>query len=173
MQQPDLNWQDIDILQLQQLRRAFAGFATGVAIVSCFDQQQQPVGLTINSFSSVSLNPALILWSLVDHSPSRVHFEHAECFSISILSQQQHAIAQQFAKAQADKFQFGNWDLSGPAPRLNDGVAQFMCRPLKQLALGDHQVFIAEVQHSRISAKEPLLFCQGQFQALAELKEVA
>ena len=111
MQLPDVLWQDVDLAEAKSLRQAFGGFATGVAIVTCLDEQQQPVGLTINSFSSVSLDPALVLWSLVNHSPSRQVFESAEYFAINILGADQQDIGLNFAKPIADKFQHGIWNI--------------------------------------------------------------
>lgn len=172
MQLPKTPWQNVDLAEAKALRQAFAGFATGVAIVTCFDQNHQPVGLTINSFSSVSLAPALVLWSLVNHSPSRETFEQAEYFAINILSAEQKELCQNFAKPQADKFQFGNWDLDSKAPIVDGCVVQFVCRKQQQIAAGDHQIFIGEISQCRYSDQDPLLFCRGQFNTWsAQLKE--
>lgn len=163
---PDTLWQEINLAEAKSLRQAFGGFATGVAIVTCFDAQGQAVGLTINSFSSVSLQPALVLWSLVNQSPSRVHFEQAEYFAINILSAHQQDVCLQFARPSENKFQHGQWLIQGSkAPVLEDCVVQFICRKQQQLQAGDHQVFIAEIEHCRLSTQQPLLFCQGQFNA--------
>lgn len=172
MQLPSTIWQDVDLAEAKALRQAFAGFATGVAIVTCFDQNQQPVGLTINSFSSVSLDPALVLWSLVNHSPSRDVFEQAEYFAINILSADQKELCQNFAKPQADKFQFGDWNLTQQAPVVERCVVQFICRKQQQITAGDHQIFLGEIMQCRYSDQDPLLFCRGQFNTWsAQLQE--
>lgn len=166
MQLPDTLWQEVDLAEAKLLRQAFGGFATGVAIVTCFDAAGDPVGLTINSFSSVSLQPALLLWSLVNQSPSRVHFEQAEHFAINILSAHQQDICLQFSRPSNNKFQHGQWSMQdSKAPVLEDCVVQFICRKQQQLTAGDHQIFIAEVEQCRFSTQRPLLFCQGQFSA--------
>lgn len=166
MQQPKISWQDVKPTEAQALRQAFGGFATGVAIVTCLDAEQQPVGLTINSFSSVSLEPALVLWSLVNHSPSRKLFEQAEHFAINILGAEQQHIGVQFAKPIVDKFQHGLWEVAyGKAPVLADCVVQFICRRNQQIEAGDHQIFLGEIEHCRHSNQRPLLFCKGQFNA--------
>ena len=166
MKLPNVQWQEVDLAEAKALRQAFAGFATGVAIVTCFNQNNEPVGLTINSFSSVSLEPALVLWSLVNHSPSRDVFEQAEYFAINIVSAEQQAICQNFAKPQENKFQFGDWNLNTLAPVLEGSVVQFVCRKHQQIEAGDHQIFLGEIQNCRYSNQEPLLFCKGQFNTL-------
>lgn len=174
MQLPNILWQDVNLSEAKVLRQAFAGFATGVAIVTCFDESNEPVGLTINSFSSVSLDPALVLWSLVNHSPSLTSFDRAEYFAINILAAHQQEICHNFAKPQADKFKFGSWYQQLKAPVLNDCVVQFVCRKDRRIGAGDHQIFIGEIEHCRFSNHDPLLFCKGQFNSLATInKEVA
>ncbi len=174
MKQPNILWQDVNLAEAKLLRQAFGGFATGVAIVTCFDQHNEPVGLTINSFSSVSLEPALVLWSLVNHSPSLECFDQAEYFAINILGAHQQDLCQNFAKPQANKFQFGEWHQSHKAPVLNDCLVQFVCRKDQRIKAGDHQIFIGEIEHCRFSNHEPLLFCKGQFNRLPQVnREVA
>lgn len=166
MQLPNTLWQEVDLAEAKLLRQAFGGFATGVAIVTCLDAAGNPVGLTINSFSSVSLQPALVLWSLVNQSPSRGHFEQAEYFAINILGAHQQEICLNFAKPSDNKFQHGQWlHTEGKAPVLEDCVVQFICRKQQQVEAGDHQIFIAEIEQCRFSSHRPLLFCQGQFNA--------
>src|SRR3546814_12902588 len=86
------------------MRRVCGNYATGVAIVSTMSATDQPVALTVNSFSSVSLDPPLILWSLRSTSPSRRHFEEGKAFAISILGEGQNELAMRFARAVPDKF---------------------------------------------------------------------
>ena len=174
MQLPELLWQDVDLAEAKSLRQAFGGFATGVAIVTCLDQDQQPVGLTINSFSSVSLDPALVLWSLVNHSPSRSIFESAEYFAINILGAHQQEVGLNFAKPIADKFQYGTWTIQDcKAPILEGCVVQFVCKREQQIEAGDHQIFLGKIEQCRHSNQRPLLFCKGQFNEWPEYKEVS
>lgn len=174
MQLPDVLWQDVDLAEARSLRQAFSGFATGVAIVTCLDAAQQPVGLTINSFSSVSLDPALVLWSLVNHSPSRQAFEAAEYFGINILGAHQQDVGLSFAKPIADKFQHGSWNIQdSKAPLLEGCVVQFICRREQQIAAGDHQIFLGKIEQCRHSNQRPLLFCKGQFTEWPQYQEVS
>lgn len=174
MQLPEVLWQDVDLAEAKSLRQAFGGFATGVAIVTCLDEQQQPVGLTINSFSSVSLAPALVLWSLVNHSPSRQVFESAEYFAINILGADQQEVGLNFAKPIADKFQYGMWNIEhSKAPVLEGCVVQFVCKNEKQIEAGDHQIFLGKIEQCRHSNQRPLLFCKGQFNEWPQYQEVS
>ncbi len=174
MQLPEVLWQDVDLAEAKALRQAFGGFATGVAIVTCLDEQQQPVGLTINSFSSVSLDPALVLWSLVNHSPSRTVFENSEYFAINILVADQQEIGLNFAKPIPHKFQHGSWNLeTTKAPLLEGCVVQFICRREQQIEAGDHQIFLGKIEQCRHSNQRPLLFCKGQFTEWPEYQEVS
>jgi flavin reductase (DIM6/NTAB) family NADH-FMN oxidoreductase RutF len=171
---PKCDWQDVDLTEAKSLRQAFGGFATGVAIVTCLDQNQQPVGLTINSFSSVSLEPAMVLWSLVNHSPSRQIFEKAEYFAINILGADQQEIGLNFAKSIPDKFEHGSWNIdASKAPVLEDCVVQFICRRDQQIEVGDHQIFLGQIEQCRQSNQRPLLFCKGQFNQWPEYQEVS
>ena len=174
MQLPELLWQDVDLTEAKSLRQAFGGFATGVAIVTCLDQDQHPVGLTINSFSSVSIDPALLLWSLVNHSPSRAVFESAEYFAINILGADQQEIGLNFARPIANKFQHGAWNITDlKAPVLDDCVVQFICRRGQQIEAGDHQIFLGKIEYCRHSNQRPLLFCKGQFTEWPQYREVS
>jgi flavin reductase (DIM6/NTAB) family NADH-FMN oxidoreductase RutF len=174
MKLPEVLWQDVDVAEAKSLRHAFGGFATGVAIVTCLDANHQPVGLTINSFSSVSLDPALVLWSLVNHSPSRQVFEQAEYFAINILGAHQQDIGLNFSKPISDKFQHGVWDVShATAPILEGCVVQFICRRVQQIEAGDHQIFLGKIETCRHSNQSPLLFCKGQFTAWPQYQEAS
>ena len=91
-------------IDARALRRAFGQFATGVTIVTTRTPEGQTVGLTVNSFSSVSIDPPLVLWSLSKRSPNLQLFCDAPHFCINVLAEHQHEIASQFAKPLPDKF---------------------------------------------------------------------
>ena len=93
----------------QALRRAFGRFATGVAVVTTCDRDNKPIGLTINSFSSVSLEPPLVLWSLVNRSPNLDVFRNASHFAINILANGQQEISNTFARPAEDRFANLDW----------------------------------------------------------------
>ncbi|NOX73841.1 MAG: flavin reductase family protein [Alphaproteobacteria bacterium] len=146
------------------LRRAFGKFATGVAVVTTNGEGGKPFGLTINSFSSVSLEPPLVLWSLTNKSPNLEVFRQASHFAINILSSEQRQICNQFASKIDDRFQNINWfrgvhDL----PVIRNTIATFECRRSQLVDAGDHVVFFGEVMECEQSDLEPLVFFSGQF----------
>lgn len=150
----------------RDLRQALGCFATGVTVVTTCTEDGQPVGLTVNSFSSVSLEPALVLWSLVNGSPSRGLFETASHFAINILAADQLELCQRFSRPHADRFAGIQWSRGeSGVPLLANCVAQFECRREQVLDGGDHRIFLGNVQNYRWSARDPLLFCQGQLGA--------
>jgi len=146
------------------LRRAFGKFATGVAVVSTSKGDGTPCGLTINSFSSVSLEPPLVLWSLTNTSPNLDAFLSASHFAINILSHDQRRICDRFAARNSDKFAGVDW-FRGPAglPVIRDTIATFECRRTDTVTAGDHTVFFGHVEDCVQSDREPLVFFAGAY----------
>ena len=146
------------------LRRAFGKFATGVAVVTTSDATGAPVGLTINSFSSVSLEPALVLWSLTSISPKLDIFRKASHFAINILAEDQRAICETFAKRSPDRFAKIDWHRGiADLPVIANTLATFECRRTMTTEAGDHVVFFGEVQECEQSDLDPLLFFSGKY----------
>ncbi len=156
------------MLQETDYRKALACFATGVTIVTTLDGEGRPAGLTVNSFNSVSLDPALILWSLRRTSSNLLNFLKCRSFCVNVLSEGQEDLARQFATSDIEKFDGVKW-LHAPssAPRLNDCTAFFDCRLFGRHDGGDHVIFLGEVQEfgSRAS-RLPLMFVNGEFTSL-------
>jgi flavin reductase (DIM6/NTAB) family NADH-FMN oxidoreductase RutF len=154
----------------QALRQALGRFATGVTIVSCLDGQGQPVGLTANSFSALSLDPPLVLWSLRLGSPSLPAFAAARRFAVNVLAESQVDLSRRFASAQADKFAEGLWShgLDG-VPVLAGALAVFECEAWAQQAAGDHQLFIGRVAQLADLGGPPLVFQGGHYHLLGEI----
>jgi len=146
------------------LRRAFSKFATGVAVVTTSGKDDNPVGLTINSFSSVSLDPALVLWSLVNSSPNLDVFRNASHFAINILSNEQREISEIFARPSDDRFANIHWHrgIAG-LPVIRNTIATFECHRTMTIEAGDHVVFFGEVQDCEQCDLEPLLFFSGKY----------
>lgn len=146
-------------------RAALGQFATGVTIVTALDAQGQRVGLTANSFNSVSLSPPLVLWSLARHSSSMAGFLSAQSYAINVLAADQRALAERFASKGIDRFDGGAWrpGLSG-APVIEGAVAVFECSHRSQHDEGDHVIFVGQVQHcSRRLGAAPLVYHGGRF----------
>lgn len=155
------------VLELQALRLALGRFATGVAIVACRDAEGQRFGLTANSFSAVSLQPPLVLWSLRVVSPSLDAFLAASHFSVNVLAREQLVLARRFAQVRPDKFDEGIWsDGSGGAPVLGGCAAVFECEQVSRQVAGDHVLFIGQVLRHAEAAVTPLVFQAGHYRAL-------
>ncbi|MBR0774452.1 flavin reductase family protein [Bradyrhizobium diazoefficiens] len=148
----------------RDFRNALGTYATGVTIITAADPDGKPYGLTCNSFASVSLNPPLVLWSLVVYSSSLTVFQNASHFTVNVLGASQQALANKFAKSSDDKFTGVDWTPGlGNAPVLAESVANFQCRSVNRYYGGDHVIFLGAVEAYTYSAKEPLLFARGAF----------
>lgn len=149
------------------LRIALGQFATGITVVTTRAGSGSLVGLTVNSFSALSLEPPLILWSLRCSSPSLPVFEEAERFVVNVLAEAQVEVSRRFSSPQADKFEGvphaeNAWGL----PLLHGASAWFECRTVSRQIAGDHCLFIAEVERFTLSEAAPLLFHAGGYFAL-------
>lgn len=151
-------------LDSRNLRNAFGSFGTGVTVVTSRHSRGRLAGVTANSFSSVSLDPPVVLWSLGAASPSLEVFDDAGRFVINVLSVQQLALAQRFASRVPDKFA-GVCYRDGRAglPVLDQCAATIECRTIERSKVGDHVLFLGEVEHCSYHRVAPLLFCQGSF----------
>ena len=148
----------------RDFRSALGSFATGVTVITAGSPDGKPVGLTCNSFASVSLNPPLVLWSLASYSPNRGVFQNASHFAVNVLSASQRQLAQQFAVSATDKFAGVKWRRGlGGAPLLSDTVASFECRAMDRYYGGDHVIFLGAVEAYAYNQTEPLLFARGGF----------
>ncbi|MDF0518027.1 flavin reductase family protein [Bradyrhizobium yuanmingense] len=148
----------------RDFRNALGTYATGVTIITAAAPDGRPYGLTCNSFASVSLNPPLVLWSLVVYSSSLTVFQNASHFSVNVLGASQQALANKFAKSSDEKFTGVDWTPGlGNAPVLAESVANFQCRSVNRYYGGDHVIFLGAVEAYTYNAKEPLLFARGAF----------
>lgn len=149
-------------------RHCLSRFATGVTIVATRGLQGGYVGLTANSFNSLSLDPPLILWSLGARAGSLDAFMAQRHFSVSVLAFDQIDMARRFASRRADRFDgvAVHEGLDG-VPLIDGAVAWFECERAAQYAHGDHWLFIGEVKRCALSDGSPLIFRHGEF-AVAE-----
>jgi 3-hydroxy-9,10-secoandrosta-1,3,5(10)-triene-9,17-dione monooxygenase reductase component len=151
-------------------RRALGMFATGVTIVTARAADGTPVGITANSFNSVSMQPPMVLWSLARNARSLPVFEAAEHWNVHILSNEQEAMSNRFARAGEDKFGGVSLDPSSTgAPLLPGCSARFQCRTVFRYEGGDHIIFVGEVIDYDRSERPPLLYVTGNY-ALAARK---
>lgn len=151
----------------RELRDALGLFATGVTVVTAPGVEGEAVGITANSFSSLSLDPPLVLWSLALKSPNLDAFEEGKPFAINILQHEQEALAMQFARPSDNKFQDVAYSLSASQVPLLDGAqAQLECSVEFTRVLGDHLLIVGRVEALNAAPGEPLLFYRGAFAQL-------
>jgi flavin reductase (DIM6/NTAB) family NADH-FMN oxidoreductase RutF len=153
----------------QELRRAFSCFATGVTVITGIDQNGKPVGITISSFNTVSLNPPLVLWSIGSQSDLCNSFRIGQKQLIHVLDVNQKDLALVFAK-QLDKnnIQMEHQIKPSGLMRLANCLAYFECETIAVHEGGDHHIIVARVLSiEQDSDRHPLLFAQSQFNQLA------
>nr|WP_198349360.1 MULTISPECIES: flavin reductase [Ramlibacter] len=144
-------------------RRALGHFATGVTIITA-QCEGHLAGMTANSFSSVSLDPPLVLWSIDKGSHSLSLFEQATCFAVNVLAADQLELAGRFARSGADKFAGVGWHPGlGGAPCLPGASATFECRKHSVIDAGDHFILLGKVERYQRADRDPLLFAHGRF----------
>lgn len=144
-------------------RLALGSFATGVTVVTARDPQGEPVGITANSFASVSLDPPLVLWSPARRSSRFAAFAAAESFAVHVLSQRQQAVCDAFVRAQGG-FDAVPWT-EGPEelPLLDGCLARFLCRREAMLDGGDHVILLGRVWAAERREGAPLVFQAGRY----------
>jgi len=157
-------------LDRRALRAALGCFATGIAVVTTRGAAGAPVGLTVNSFNSVSLDPPLILWSISLTAPSISAFRDYNAFAVNILAADQSALCTRFATPNPDKFSGVGWREGHLGVPLIEGtVAQFECSTHARHAGGDHEIYLGRVVALRSREGAPLIVWRGTFATPAAL----
>jgi flavin reductase (DIM6/NTAB) family NADH-FMN oxidoreductase RutF len=148
----------------RRMRHALGRFATGVTIVTTRHPDGKLEGLTANSFSAVSLDPPLVLWSLRREAPSLRSFAASGRFAVNVLGAHQRELSRQFATPSLDKFAAVAHECGlGGCPLIEGSLAQFECRLEETVAGGDHLIFIGRVERARYRDGEPLIFSAGRY----------
>lgn len=146
----------------RELRRALGQYPTGVTVVTARGPDGRKVGMTANSFTSVSMDPPLVLWCPGKNARSLPQFAEATHFAVNVLSAEQEHLARQFSTPAQDKFaELELVEGTGGTPVLPGAVAQFECRTLQCIDAGDHIVFIGEVERFSAVDGKPLIFHAG------------
>ena len=146
----------------KNLRNVLSKFATGVTIVSTIDDDGKPFGMTVNSFTSVSLEPPLVLWNIGINQPSYDIFLNAKGYSVSILSKDQRDICNLFSSSIDDKFNNIDFVLSDNGfPIIQKSLAWFDCLKWKNYPGGDHKILVGEVINFQANENDPLIFWNG------------
>lgn len=165
-------WEEVTARERAQhdardFRSALGCFPTGVCLITTLAPDGRRVGLTVNSFSSVSLDPPMVLWSLARTASSAPVFRDAEYFAINVLAAADQALSSHFAKSSADKFgAFAERFVAGlgGVPVLNGSVASFECHSRHRYYGGDHVIVIGVVErYGYHPDRAPLLFDRGRY----------
>ena len=162
-----LDWGSTD-LHPKSLRNVLGSYPTGVAIVATRTADGRRIGLTINSFASLSLDPPLVLWSLVNHSSNLEAFRGCSHFTINVLAHSQAELAMRFANSKlADKFDGAPiQETPEGIPAIDGAVATLVCANDQQSDAGDHLLLFGRVLRIASRAEAPLVFHAGKFSAL-------
>ena len=153
----------VSTLEPESLRGALSRFATGIAVITAQPVDGPAIGITVNSFNSVSLNPPLVLWSLSRSSPSLEPLRRASGFVVNILSSAQQDLVRRFASTADDKFaDVGCISRGESGPILAGTVAHFECTHHAEYDGGDHVIFVGRVGAFSARAGEPLVYCLGR-----------
>jgi flavin reductase (DIM6/NTAB) family NADH-FMN oxidoreductase RutF len=148
----------------KDLRKAFSKFGTGVTVMTAVSSDGALAGVTANSFNTVSMDPPIVLWSLALNSPSLKIFRDAGHFVVNILGLHQIAHSQRFSRANPDKFAgIAVGQARCGAPILENCAATLECSTLSEQTVGDHVLFLGQIQHYEYASVEPLLFFNGKY----------
>lgn len=164
----------MDIDQLG-FRKALSQFATGVAVVTARSADGTPIGMTMTSFNSLSLDPPLILFSVDRRAFSLEAMQAAKGYAVNILARHQEHLSNQFAKALGDKWRNVEHELGhAEAPLLSGALAHFECEPYASHDGGDHVLFISRVvRFKALADNEPLVFFRGKYHSLSSPDSVS
>jgi flavin reductase (DIM6/NTAB) family NADH-FMN oxidoreductase RutF len=155
----------------RELRNALGRFATGVCIISSVSQKGEPLGLTANSFASVSLDPPLVLWSLQNNSEVFAEFSTPAYFAINVLAKEQREHSDRYAKKgdhqlDPDHFTPGKFG----APIVHNALVSFECELHATHEGGDHLIIVGRVRDMQVrQGGEPLAFYAGKYHQLAQV----
>lgn len=151
-----------------EFRRALGHFATGVTAVTTLDGDGRPTGLTASAFTSVSLDPPLILVCVDHKSQSYPALRERGRFAVNILSLEQEAVSTRFASTRLDKFdgvphRLGDLGL----PLIDGALAQLECATVSAHVEGDHTIFVGRVERAHLGSGEPLIYYRGRYDRLS------
>ena len=160
-----------DAFDARTFRQALGWFATGVTIITTICPDGTPVGVTANSFSSVSLDPPLVLFSLARKAFSLAAFQESGRFAVNVLSGEQALLSNRFATASSDKWRDVDFERGeSGCPIIGGALASFDCTIHATCDGGDHLIIVGRVLRLRQALQgDPLLFCRGSYRHLAPI----
>jgi flavin reductase len=154
-------------IEPQAFRRLLGHFAAGVTVITTTGKDGKPYGLTATAFSSVSLNPPLVLVCVDKKAESHPHLEVAERYAVNFLTTEQIELSNRFAKSGGDKFEGIAWTASpSGAPLLTGAMAHVDCKVVQTVDAGDHTIFVGRVDDGGVHGGDPLLYFNGAYRTL-------
>lgn len=155
----------------RELRNAFGLYPTGVAIITAFAENGEPLGMTVSSFNTVSLDPPLVLFSILNSARGLSQWMAASEFGVNFLGEDQSELSTRFARPLTDKWKDVPWrkGTACEVPVLEQCIAHFECAAWQHYPGGDHTIVVGRIRHfqNRHSAHlHPLVFCGGKYRKI-------
>lgn len=150
-----------------KFRQVMGNFATGITVVTTVDKNRKPYGLTVNSFTSVSLDPLLVLVCLDNKLTGLQAFADSKRFGVSLLSEAQEDLSRMFAQKDSERPAGVYFEGTLGMPLLRNSIAIMECNTIAMHPAGDHTIFVGHVEHAEVlEAGKPLLYFRGKYQTL-------
>lgn len=150
-------------------KEVMGNYPTGVTVVTTVDEKGQPIGLTVNSFASVSIDPLLILWSIDKRVSTYDSFIMTDKFAVHVLSGNQSDICSLFASKDIDRFKNCEWEYSDTKlPIITGASGVLYCKTFKTIEAGDHTILIGEIFDIQSENTNPLLYHRRNFGEIPE-----
>jgi flavin reductase (DIM6/NTAB) family NADH-FMN oxidoreductase RutF len=151
-----------------EFRAALSRFISGVTVVTTLGKDNRPAGITVSAFSSVSLEPPLVLACIDKRASLHDHLTEGRCFAVNILAEDQQGLSRLFASKDEDRFDGAcyGWGVSG-APLLDGALAYIECRVVGTYPGGDHTIIVGEVEATGLADHKPLAYYRGGYAHLA------
>jgi len=148
-------------------RQVMGNFATGITVITTKGNDGKPYGLTVNSFTSVSLDPLLVLVCLDNRLSGLQSFKDSKHFGVSILSEHQEEMSRLFAKKDTERPSNLYFEGKLGIPLLSNSIAVMECKTVEIYGGGDHQIFLGHVEHAEVLQQDhPLLYFRGKYQRI-------
>jgi flavin reductase (DIM6/NTAB) family NADH-FMN oxidoreductase RutF len=148
-----------DTNQIQQFKEIMGSYPTGVTVVTTLDPLGNPIGITANSFASVSLDPTLILWSIDRKASTYKVFTKCSHFAVHVLSGDQKDVCWMFAGKDSDPYSKVKWKISeNNLPVISEVFGVLQCKCVQRIEAGDHTILVGEVIDLEKNDKEPMLY---------------
>ncbi|HEY1849421.1 MAG TPA: flavin reductase family protein [Candidatus Binataceae bacterium] len=156
-------------IEKNQLRQVMGHFATGVTIITTVNKEGQLHGLTANAFTSVSLEPPLLLISVDKKAESWPAFEESKVFTVNILGDDQEALSRKFAVSGGNKFEGVAYRRGANGAAILEGALAFIeCTLYAAYEGGDHSLYLGEIQEAAVREGKPLVFFRGGYRNLGD-----